>query len=189
MGLFEYVIVLTSIVIGLSLTHLMQGVAGLVQHPGRARIWWVHLVWVAHLLLTTVFWWWWEFRLHTIKTWTFGLYAFFLGYAFFIYLICSVLFPHDLGEYDGFKAYFMARRRWFFGMLIAWLAVDVADTLTKGLGYFASLGIEYPIAQAGLALLCLVGLISRREAVQGAVAILVFGYQVSRVFRYYNTVS
>jgi len=189
MGLFEYVIVLTSIVIGLALTHLMQGIARLVQHPGRVRIWWVHLVWVAHMLLTTVFWWWWEFRLHTIKAWTFGLYAFFVAYAFFIYLICAVLFPHDLGDYDGFQSYFMARRRWFFGMLIVWLAVDVFDTIAKGHDYLASLSLEYPVAQAGLALLCVVGLISPRARVQGGVAILVLGYQVSRVLRFYDTVS
>ncbi|MEO7904579.1 MAG: M48 family metallopeptidase [Candidatus Saccharimonadales bacterium] len=41
MQMFEYIIVLISIVIGLALTHLMQGIAGLIQHPGRDRIWWV----------------------------------------------------------------------------------------------------------------------------------------------------
>jgi hypothetical protein len=40
MQIFEYVIVLSSIVIGLAVTHLMQGIAGMVQHPGRARVWW-----------------------------------------------------------------------------------------------------------------------------------------------------
>lgn len=45
--MFEYVIVLTGVVIGLALTHLMQGVAKIIEHPGRVRIWWVHLGWVA----------------------------------------------------------------------------------------------------------------------------------------------
>ena len=189
MGMFEYVIVLTSIVIGLALTHLMQGVADLVRYPGRARIWWVHLVWVAHLFLSTIFWWWWEFRLRAIKTWTFPLYLFVVCYAFFIYVICAVLFPRDLESYDGYRDYFLSRRRWFFGLLIAWLAIDIFDTLAKGGAYFASLGIEYPVAQAGLALLCVVGMATRRERVQAIVVLLVFGYQVSRVLRFYDTVS
>ena len=46
MQMFEYIIVLISIVIGLALTHLMQGIAGLIQHPERSRVWWVHLVWI-----------------------------------------------------------------------------------------------------------------------------------------------
>lgn len=42
-GKFEYVIVLRGVVIGLALTHLLQGVAKIIEHPGRARVWWVHL--------------------------------------------------------------------------------------------------------------------------------------------------
>lgn len=186
MGMFDYVFVLVSIVIGLALTHLMQGVARIVERPGRVKIWWVHLVWVAHMVLTTIFWWWWEFRLRLVATWTFQLYAFVLCYAFFIYLICALLFPSELGEHEGFKDYFLSRRRWIFGMLIAWLAVDLLDTLAKGSAYFVGLGLEYPLAQAGLALLCLIGMLSPRERVQGAVVLLVFGYQLSRVLRFYD---
>src|SRR4029078_7548121 len=85
-----------SIVIGLALTHLMQGIAGLIQNPSRARIWWVHLVWVAYMILSISFWWWWEFQLQNIRTWTFSIYLFVLLYAFYLYLFCAVLFPHHL---------------------------------------------------------------------------------------------
>ena len=188
MGMFEYVIVLISIVIGLALTHLMQGIAGLVQHPKRAQIWWVHLVWVAFLFFNTIFWWWWEFRLRAIAVWTFQLYLFVICYAFLIYLACALLFPRDLEGYEGYKDYLLARRRWFFGLLIAWLAVDVLDTLAKGIRYFASLGLEYPIAQAGMILLCAVGFVTRRERVHAAIAILIFAYQITRVLRFFDIV-
>ena len=46
MDIFEYVAVLTSIIIGLGITHLLRGVAGLIQHPDQHRIYWVHLIWV-----------------------------------------------------------------------------------------------------------------------------------------------
>jgi hypothetical protein len=188
MGMFEYVIVLISIVIGLALTHLMQGVAGLVQHPKRTRIWWVHLLWVALLFFNTIFWWWWEFRLRAIAVWTFQLYLFVICYAFLIYLVCALLFPRDLEGYDGYKAYFLARRRWIFGLLIAWLAIDFLDTLAKGVRHFASLGLEYPLAQGAMILLCAVGFATRRERVHAVIVILVFGYQVTRALRFYDTI-
>jgi hypothetical protein len=187
--MFEYVVVLTGVVIGLALTHLMQGVAKIIESPGRVRIWWVHLAWVAYMFVSAVFWWWWEFRLRLITNWTFQLYAFVVIYAFFIYLICAILFPSNIAPYDGFKSYFMARRRWFFGMLIVWLAVDLLDTWMKGAAHFASLGIEYPIAQLGLALVCLVGLVSPRERVQVAVLLLVIVYQSSRIVRFFDVVG
>jgi hypothetical protein len=83
----------------------------------------------------------------------------------------------------------MSRRRWFFGMLIAWLAIDVLDTWVKGSAYFVSLGIEYPIAQAGLALACLVGLLSPRERVQILILLLVVAYQASRIVRFFDVVQ
>ena len=189
MAMFDYVMVLAVIVIGLALTHLMQGVARLVQHPEPKRIWWVHLAWVAQLFLMAVFWWWFEFRLRLIPVWTFQLYGFVLGYAFLLYLICALLFPSDLGDYQGYKDYFLSRRRWFFGLMIGVLGIDILDTLAKGRDYFASLGIEYPASQIGLILLCAVGFLSPRERVQGAVVILVFGYQVARILRFFDVVG
>ncbi len=192
MQMFEYIIVLISIVIGLALTHLMQGVAGLIQHPDRARIWWVHLVWVAYMFLNSIFWWWYEFRLQRIEAWTFSLYAFVVFYAFYIYLICALLFPRDLEGYDGYRDYFLSRRKWFFGLLTGWAAVDLIDTAIKNTAetnYFASLGTEYLISQVALTLGAVVGLVSRRASVHATIAVLFFIYQVSWVLRMFSTVN
>jgi len=185
-GAFDYIMMLAAIVIGLALTHLMQGVGRILENPRGVRVWWVHLLWVAHMGLISVFWWWFEFQLRLTPVWTFQLYAFVLGYAFLIYLICTLLFPSDLGDHQDFKAYFLSRRRWFFAMLITLLVVDVLDTLAKGTAHFASLGIEYPLAQAGLVVLCIVGMVSPRERVQAVVAILALGYLVLRVTRFFD---
>jgi hypothetical protein len=185
-GAFDYVMALAAVVIGLALTHLMKGVGRIIENPRGARVWWVHLLWVAQMGLISVFWWWFEFQLRTTPVWTFQLYAFVLGYAFLIYLICTLLFPSDLGEHRDFKEYFLARRRWFFGMLIAVLVVDVLDTLTKGKAHFASLGIEYPLSQAVLVSLCIVGIISSRPRVHAALVVLTLGYSVLRVTRFFD---
>ena len=192
MQMFEYIIVLISIVIGLALTHLMQGIAGLIQHPDRSRIWWVHLVWVGYMFLNSIFWWWYEFRLQRIELWTFSLYAFVVFYAFYIYLICALRFPRDLEGYDGYRDYFLSRRKWFFGLLIGWGAVDLIDTAIKNTAetnYFASLGTEYLISQVALTLAAVVGLVSRRESVHATIAILFLTYQISWVLRLFSTIN
>ena len=43
MELYQHVRVVLSILVAFSLTHLLKGVARLIQHPGRERIYWVHL--------------------------------------------------------------------------------------------------------------------------------------------------
>ena len=189
MHMFEYVIVLISIVIGLALTHLMQGVAGVIQHPGRARIWWVHLVWVAYMFLSVVFWWWWEFQLQHIAAWTFFIYLFVVLYAFYLYLICALLFPRDLEGYDGYRDYFLARRGWFFGLLIGWSVIDTIDTWIKGADYFAALGATAIIFNVVLVLSSVVGLVTRRGSVQAVIAVGQLAYVLAGVLNLFNAVN
>lgn len=185
MGAFDYIMTLVAVVIGLALTHLMQGVGRILENPRKAKIWWVHLLWVAQMSLITVFWWWFQFQLRLTPEWTFQLYAFVLGYAFLIYLICTLLFPADLGDHPDFKHYFLSRRRWFFGMLGTLLVIDVFDTLSKGRAHFESLGLEYPVMQTALVIVCIVGMITPRPRVQAVLVVLTIGYSLLRILRYF----
>ena len=189
MQMFEYVIILISIVIGLALTHLMQGLAGLVPNRRRERMWWVHLVWVAYMFLSIVFWWWWEFQLQHIKTWSFAIYLFVVFYAFYLYLICAVLFPRDLDGYEGYKEYFLACRGWFFGLLIGWSVIDTIDTWIKGPEYFASLGSTALIYNAVLVLCGGIGMMTRRGWIQAIIAVGQLAYVTSGVLHLFNLVN
>jgi hypothetical protein len=189
MEFFNYVMVLASVILGLGITHLLMGVAGILQHPGRDKIYWVHLLWVAATFLRAIFWWWFEFRLSETPGWTFTLYVFVLGYAFLIYLWCALLFPRDLAGYDGFKDYFYSRRRWFFGLGVAGQLVDVVDTLLKGLDHFRSLGPSYPIAMFVLTALFLIAMRTRNERFQAAFAIFSVTYLVAYPWIVFQTVQ
>ena len=189
MQMFEYVIVLISIVIGLALTHLMQGIAGVIQHPNRTRIWWVHLVWVAYMFLSIIFWWWWEFQLQHIQAWTFPTYLFVIFYAFYLYLVSAVLFPGNPEGFDSYKDYFLARRRWFFGLLIGWAAIDVIDTWIKGPDYFAAHTADTVIFNVILALTSMIGMAVRRPAVQAIIAVGQLAYVLTGLLRLFNLFS
>ena len=65
--LYLHVRVLIGILLGLSVVRLVGGVARFVAHPGRQRISFIHLGWVAWALLNVVTFWWWEFGLSRIE--------------------------------------------------------------------------------------------------------------------------
>ena len=46
MEFFNYVMVLASVIVGLAVAHLLQGVAKMVQEPDRKKLYWVHLLWI-----------------------------------------------------------------------------------------------------------------------------------------------
>lgn len=186
MEIFEYISVLTSIIIGLGIAHLLRGIAGLVQHPGRYTIYWVHLVWVGYMFFNMVFFWWWEFALSGITTWLFQDYLFIVFYAVVLYLMCAMLFPGDLSGYDGFKDYFMSRRRWFFGLLLVSFIVDIYDTWLKGADHFMNLGLSYMMMNLVYLVMCVAGITSNRRVVQGVIAVLASIYQVAWAFSYWG---
>jgi hypothetical protein len=189
MEMFNYVMVLASVIIGLGIAHLLMGVAAILQHPGREKVYWVHLLWVAAVFLRAIFWWWFEFQLSKTAQWTFALYIFVLGYAVLIYLWCALLFPRDLAGYDGFKDYFYSRRGWFFGFLLAGQAIDIADTLLKGWAHFRSLGASYMIWLGMISVLAVIAMRTRNERFHGAFAILSVAYLVAFPLLVFDTVQ
>ena len=189
LAMFEYVMVLASIIVGLGLTHLLLGVSHLVTSAGGAKPYWIHLVWVGYMFLTSVMWWWFEFRFRAVDVWTFQLYLFVLVYAFIIYLMCAWLFPEKADEHGGYKNYFYSRRIWFFGLLAAYLLIDLVDTLLKGPAHFMSLGLEYPIATLLFTILAIVAAMIRNERYHAVFAVVCLAYQFSWTFRYALTLN
>jgi hypothetical protein len=186
MDFFEYVMVLASIVVGLGLTHLLQGVLDIVQDQKR-RLYWVHLLWVGTIFIQTVFWWWWEFGFSQVATWTLPLYFFVVGYAFLLYLICGLLFPRNIEAFGDFKTYFYARRAWFFGALATFSLLDFLDTLLKGMRHFLSLGPEYIIATSLIIVFSIIAAIVRNERFHATFAVALFAYQLIWALRNFFT--
>ncbi len=185
MAMFEYVMVLASIIVGLGMTHLLQGVLDIIQE--RTRYYWVHLVWVGTAFIQAILWWWWEFRFSEVETWTFPLFLFVLGFAFLVYLTCGFLFPKSIEKYGDFKTYFYARKAGFFATLATFFTVDLADTALKGMEHFRSLGLEYPIATALLVTGFITAAFVKNERFHAIFAVAAFLYQLSWALRYtYN---
>ena len=189
MEFFNYVMVLASVIVGLAVTHLLQGVAKMIQHPDRKQLYWVHLAWVALMFLNVLFVWWWEFQLAGVRHWTFELYVFVLSFSVVLYLICAVLMPSELGNYADYRAYYFSRRRWLFGLLLLFSIMDFIDSATKGWAHLAALGWPYYAVVATRSAL-LVGAMKTRNANYHIVVVLVFIAELLfLVFRSFHTMQ
>lgn len=186
MGAFEYVMVLVSIVIGLGLAHILVGLGGAVHRlrgPGPSvALEPTYLLWMGFVLTWLISFWWWEFKFQDLAVeWTFGLYLFIVLYAIALFFLAVVLVPTSMdGVNDSFE-YFMEGRRWFFGVLLLVVALDVIDTFLKG----AAWGLR-PVFIAQTAVwvaACLVGVLSERRGVQLATAATAFGVQIAYMFQ------
>ena len=57
MTTFEYIAVLLSVIVGLGLTHLLGAVARLIHHPGRYKLYWIHLFWAWYVFVYLLYFW------------------------------------------------------------------------------------------------------------------------------------
>lgn len=189
MDAFEYISVLTSIVIGLGMAQLLLGVTRIVQHPEKTRPYWIHSCWVAYMFIFTVFWWWWEFNLSKIEIWTFGAYLLVILYGFLVFLQCAMLSPVDVSDYDGLKNYYYARRRWIFGIFMLIQIVDIADAFIKGMDYFYSLGVQYFVSQPIIFAGAMGAFVTRNEKYHAVFAVAAVVFLISQGFIYYETIQ
>ncbi|WP_300618566.1 hypothetical protein [Dokdonella sp.] len=175
--LFPHIRVVMGIVLGLAMSKLLTGFAGLVQHPGRYRLSAVHLLWAGSILVELILFWWWEFALSQLQVWTFGTFMFLIGYTVTLYLMAALLFPDSIDEYGGYEAYFIRRRYWFFGLLAATFVFDVVDTMIKGDAHWSRLSTDYLLQVPFGLVLCAVACATRRPRVQLALALVHISYQ------------
>lgn len=176
--LFPHIRIVMGMVIGLAITRLLTGFAGLIQHPTQHRVSLLHLFWAVSILLELVLFWWWEFALSRVVQWNFGVFLFLIAYAVTLYLLAALLFPDNIGEYGSYEAFFLQRRWWFFGIFGLTFLLDVVDTMIKGIDYWSRFAADYLIqVPMGLAI-CVVGCLTRRRGIQLALAVVHLAYQV-----------
>lgn len=183
---FAHIRIVMGMVISLSLARLLNGLAGIVQHPRAARIYAVHLGWVAFMFLFLVHFWWWEYRLHALPVIEFANYLFLILFCALFFFLCALIFPTSMQDYDGYEHYFMSRRKWFFGFLAGLLVTDIVDTAMKGRDYFLSLGLEYPARTAIYIVLSLIAAATANRRYHAAFVIFALIYQLYWIFRVYD---
>jgi len=188
MDAFEYISVLTSIIIGLGMAQLLLGVSRIIQHPENARPYWVHLSRVLTMFVYSVFWWWWEFNLNEIEVWTFGAYLLVILYAFLVFLMCALLSPVNLSGYDGFEEYYYAKRIWIFGTFLIMQFVDSGVALIKGTDYFLALGVTYYAGQSFIVVLSAIAMATRNKSFHAAFVLALLSFLTIQGFLFYGTI-
>lgn len=131
MSKFEYLSVLTSIIIGLALTNLLSGAARLIQLRHRVRPHATTLCWMAMLFLVNIQVWWVAFERRESSEWTFFSFLLYLLIPITLFLLSYLVLP-DLGDEDAvdLRANFDGNRGWFFGL---WAAVPAISLLEESL--------------------------------------------------------
>jgi len=114
LDLFEYILILTSVIYALAVAQVLAGVSRMAQSKTPIRGFLPHKIWIFNLFLFIFLIWWatWEFR---SVNWTFPQYAYLLVAPTLLFFVCSLLTPLHLDE-DGsdIEAHFRRVQKPFF---------------------------------------------------------------------------
>ena len=124
MDLFEFLMVMVSIIIGLGISELLTGVARLIRSRSETTIYWVHLVLVAAIFIILIQQWWEFWQLRELQEWTFAIVLLYLGKLVGLYLIAHLLFPEPVRGAD-LRAYYYGdmRAAWWLGIATVIMAM------------------------------------------------------------------
>jgi hypothetical protein len=170
MSAFEYIAVIVSVIIGLGLTRILQGVGGLLEARSRVRVYWVHLVFTGIILVGHLQFWWLFWSSRQLEAWSFFPFLFLLLQPIILYLLAGLCFPEfsDTGSID-FRDFYYHNHRWFFGLLaLLMVLISLRDILFRSVPWIS----QGNAVKAGVLLIAVIGVISRRPWVHANLAFL-----------------
>ena len=140
MDSFEFLSVLFSVILGLALTQILQGLRALMLARARIKIYRPAVIWAALLILIVAQAWWGMFVMRAFRDWNFAMYAVVVLQITLMYLAAGMVLPDvpPEGPVDLRKAYF-EHARWFFGLM----ALTVAVTMLREIVTFGSISISF----------------------------------------------
>ena len=131
MGVFEYLGVIVSVIMGLGVTHILAGVSKMIHHRKTLRSYWVHGLWSLNILIYVVTIWWGMFWWSGAQDWFYFQFLLLILYAIVLFFSASLLFPWDLPDDLDFEEHFYDTRPWFFSVVtLAW-CLAIPETYLK----------------------------------------------------------
>jgi hypothetical protein len=131
---YQHVVVVMSIVLGLSVTQLLKGLAQLYRTRNRVRTYWLHTAWVVLLIFFSLVLWWlfWSYR--SIEDWSFFRFILYLSPMIVFYFLTSIVIPDPSDPVTDYKEYYFSSRFGFFGTFALQIVLaHAAGVIIRGL--------------------------------------------------------
>ncbi|NKB33912.1 MAG: hypothetical protein GKR91_12510 [Pseudomonadales bacterium] len=96
MSLFEFLMVLVSLIIGFGLAELLSGIARTIRNIESVTVYWVHSVFIAVIYLALLQTWWEIWEVRATPSWTFIGLLVMLGGPVGLFLVSHLVFPDQL---------------------------------------------------------------------------------------------
>lgn len=138
--------VIVSIILGLSITELLQGLSELINERERVRVYSPVIGWSVLLLIIDVQAWWAMFDYRNRHHWTFLQFATVLVEVILLYLLAALALPNFSGPgVIDLRANYFKHKTWFFGFIVLVLLDSLLKTFVLSAGLPGNLDLGFHI--------------------------------------------
>ena len=165
MSIFEFIMVMVSLILALALAQALRGATELVTSTKR---YWVHAVWLFSIILLILFTWWSYWDWNVVSEWRLTTYLGALIFPMILFTTVYLLVPATRTVDTDWQAHFFSIRVWFLSLMMIMIACAIAYNI---LIFETPFFHPYRIFHVGLLLIYLTGLLSQSPKIHGVLSI------------------
>lgn len=183
MDAFSYLSVLLSIILGLAITQVLQGVRGLLLARGRVRLFAPTIIWCVLILVFATQSWWASFGLAGVRDWTFAGFGMVLVQTTLLYMLAALVLPDfPSGEPVDLREHYFREARPFFGITVALLASSLLKDKVIGGAFPEAENLAFHVTFAALAVVAAISRNARIHVALASATALLVGTYIALLF-------
>ena len=175
MTVFEYVMVLTSILVGLGIAELLGGIVGILRSGSKDKIYIPQMLWAFFIFLYILNIWWSRWDLRDSIEWNFIQLLLSLTGPIILYILAGLIFPLN----QPAKAHFHKHKKVFYLLLMVQFAISLMHEIIIETTSIFSLATIFIVIMLGMITWAS---ISRKDYVHTIVAIVCLSLVTTFIF-------
>lgn len=148
MTIFEYLMVMVSIILGLSITQVLRGLSKIARSSQRSGVAATYGVFLFALHVQT---WWALWDLSAVPEWNFVFFLLLISIPSVLFATSELLFPMATTAQTDWNAHYESVRKWFLSVLALWTVLALVETRI-----FLGVPLTHPYRIVQLSILSLV---------------------------------
>ena len=130
---FEYIVILVSIVLGMGITQILSGIAGIVQRWNMVTLYWPHTLWIILVFVFHIQEWWITYELRTYEYWRLPVFLFIILYPVNLFILARILFPLRWSRNStDLKMFYFENSRKLFAFVLSLSVLSIIQNLFIG---------------------------------------------------------
>lgn len=165
-GAYSHVLVVMSMVLGLSVTQLLKGAAQVYRTRPRVRHYWLYWAWTSLQLVFVLLLWWTYWNYRSVPEWNFLRFVLYLSPVVTFFYLTAITFPNPSETSVDLSEFYYANRKGYFGTFAIYIALaGLTAVIVRGLPV-TDLSNGFRLVTIGL---LLVAMRSKNERVHGII--------------------